>query len=99
MFRDIQTLVDPGDPINHICDAQTVKPLHLSRSYGDTVVPNSATDRLMQCGQLKKVSALGPNAVGPKAPALYGIHGRLARLAVRPDGEPCGDCGNADAVQ
>jgi len=63
-FREVQTVLDPGDPINHIFDAQSVVPLHLHKILGDTVVPNSATDRLITAGALRKISTLGPTAVG-----------------------------------
>jgi len=63
-FRDQQTIIDSGDPINHIFDAQKLVPLHLQKVVGDTVVPNSATDRLIAVGKLRKISTLGPTAVG-----------------------------------
>jgi hypothetical protein len=63
-FRDQQTIIDSGDPINHIFDAQKLVPLHLQKVVGDTVVPNSATDRLITAAKLRKISALGPTAVG-----------------------------------
>jgi hypothetical protein len=64
LARDLQTALDSGDPVNHIFDAQANVPLFLQRVNGDTVVPNSATDRLIAVGKLKKTSTLGPNAVG-----------------------------------
>jgi hypothetical protein len=64
LFREIQTLVDPGDPINHICECAGFKPLHLQKINGDTVVPNNSTDRLVTAGNLAKVRTLGPTAVG-----------------------------------
>ncbi len=63
-FRELQTLVDPGDPINHMCECAGFKPLHLQKINGDTVVPNNSTDRLVTAGNLFKVSTLGPTAVG-----------------------------------
>jgi dienelactone hydrolase len=64
LFREIQTLVDPGDPINHICECANLKPLHLIKVLGDTVVPNNSTDRLITAGGLRQINTLGPNAVG-----------------------------------
>ena len=64
-FRDFQTIVDSADPMNHIFDAQAKVPLHLQKTVGDAVVPNSATDRLITAGALRKISTVGPNAVGP----------------------------------
>lgn len=63
-FRDYQTVLDPGDPITHVNDAQKTVPLHLQKVVGDAVVPNSATDRLITAASLKKISTVGPTAVG-----------------------------------
>lgn len=80
-FREVQTLVDPGDPINHICECAQLKPLHLIKVTGDTVVPNNSTDRLIAAGNLTQLSTLGPNAVGPGQGAfvnfIKGSHGSL----------------------
>ena len=52
-FRDAQTAVDSGDPINFIADATAAHPIHLiqvigsSTSLPDQVVPNVATQRLI----------------------------------------------------
>jgi pimeloyl-ACP methyl ester carboxylesterase len=52
-FRDAQTVVDSGDPINFIALATTQHPIHLLQVVGsatslpDQVVPNSATQRLI----------------------------------------------------
>jgi hypothetical protein len=64
-LRDFQAVIDSGDPINHIRDAVTTVPVHLIKVLNDTVVPNSATDRLIAQGPLRKLKTLGPNAVGP----------------------------------
>lgn len=81
LFREIQTVVDPGDPINHICECAGLKPLHLQKINGDTVVPNNSTDRLVSAGNLLKVRTLGPNAVGAGRGAwtafTSGSHGTL----------------------
>jgi hypothetical protein len=80
-FRDFQAVVDSGDPINHIGDAAATVPVHLIKVLNDTVVPNSATDRLIEAGNLTQLSALGPNAVGPGQGAFVffskGSHGSL----------------------
>jgi dienelactone hydrolase len=64
-MSDLQTAVDSGDPINHIAGAQDAVPLHVMEVVGDGVIPNSATDRLIVAGGLTKLTALGPNPVGP----------------------------------
>jgi hypothetical protein len=80
-FRDFQAVIDSGDPINHIKDAQANVPLHLIKVLNDTVVPNNSTDRLILQGGLRKLKTLGPNAVG-KGTGAYtffsaGSHGSL----------------------
>ena len=62
-FRDFQAVIDSGDPINHIKDAVATVPVHLVKILNDTVVPNSATDRLIAQGPLRKLKTIGPNAV------------------------------------
>jgi hypothetical protein len=79
-FRDFQAVVDSGDPINHIASAVKVNPVYLQKVIGDTVVPNSSTDRLIAAGGFKKVTS-GTTAVGLSTPVYaafpYGHHGSL----------------------
>jgi pimeloyl-ACP methyl ester carboxylesterase len=62
-FRDAQTAVDSGDPINFIAAAAQNHPLHLMQVVGggavlpDQVVPNSATQRLIVAGGLTRIPA------------------------------------------
>ena len=46
-FRDAQTAVDAGDPINYIAGAVDRRPVLLTQVFNDGVVPNSATQRLI----------------------------------------------------
>jgi Bacterial virulence factor lipase N-terminal/Platelet-activating factor acetylhydrolase, isoform II len=68
-FRDAQTAVDAGDPWNYIAAAATAHPIHLIQVVGsdtslpDQVVPNSATQRLIDAGGLTRIAA--PAAPGP----------------------------------
>jgi hypothetical protein len=64
LLRDLQTAIDSGDPINHIAAAQAAVPTLLQRVNGDTVVPNSSTNRLIAVGNFKKITAVGPTPVG-----------------------------------
>jgi len=64
-LRDAQAVIDTGDPINHIKDAEAMHPVHMMRVLNDAVVPNSATDRLATAADLTTLTTLGPNAVGP----------------------------------
>jgi hypothetical protein len=80
-FRDFQAVVDSGDPFNHIRDTQARVPTHLFKVLDDTVVPNSATDRLITAGGLTKLTTLGPNPVARGAGTWsffkVGSHGTL----------------------
>jgi pimeloyl-ACP methyl ester carboxylesterase len=69
-FRDAQTVVDAGDPLNYIAAAATHHPLHLLQIAGsassppDQVVPNSATQRLIDAAALTRIPApMAPGAV------------------------------------
>lgn len=69
-FRDAQTVVDAGDPLNYIAAAATQHPLHLLQIAGsassppDQVVPNSATQRLIDAAALTRIAApMAPGAV------------------------------------
>jgi hypothetical protein len=79
-IRDAQTVIDAGDPINHIADATAMHPTYLQKVVGDRVVPNSATDRLIAKGGFAKVSS-GIAPVLPGSPKFvvfpYGTHGSL----------------------
>jgi hypothetical protein len=80
-FRDFQAVVDSGDPFNHIKDTQARVPTHVFKVLNDTVVPNSATDRLITAGGLTKLKTLGPNVVARGAGTWsffkVGSHGTL----------------------
>lgn len=70
-FRDAQTAVDPGDPLNYIATAAKNHPIHVIQVVGggtslpDQVVPNSATARLILAGGLTRIPA--PAMPGPVA--------------------------------
>jgi hypothetical protein len=65
-LRDIQTVIDSGDPINHVLGAQLAHPMFMSKVIGDTNVPNSAFDRLTLAGGFTQISEAGltPVAAG-----------------------------------
>lgn len=68
-FRDAQTVIDAGDPLNHAASAAAAVPIHLIQVVGggavpsDRVVPNSATQRLIDAMGLTRVSTPGANPV------------------------------------
>jgi hypothetical protein len=85
-FRDAQTVVDAGDPINFIALATASHPIHVIQVVGsatslpDQVVPNSATQRLILAGGLTQVHP--PGAGGTTALHVYvnftaGAHGSI----------------------
>jgi pimeloyl-ACP methyl ester carboxylesterase len=89
-FRDAQTVVDSGDPLNYIAAAASHHPIHLLQIVGsassppDQVVPNSATQRLIDAAALARIPA--PAAPGPVSNAngfrayesfVVGDHGSL----------------------
>ncbi|MGH8197704.1 MAG: lipase, partial [Steroidobacteraceae bacterium] len=89
-FRDAQAVVDSGDPINYVAAAIDARPVLLTQVVNDTVVPNSATQRLVNAATWVKASAAGPTPVaagtGTWVHFLSGSHGSLldptASLAV-----------------
>lgn len=89
-FRDAQTAVDAGDPLNYIDDAVEARPVLLTQVLNDTVVPNSATQRLVNATTFVKTATPGLNPVaagsGTWVHFTSGSHGSLlspaASLAV-----------------
>jgi len=73
-FREAQTAVDAGDPINFIALATSNHPIHLIQVVGtspqtqDQVVPNSATQRLITASQYgaAALTQLGSTLPGPQ---------------------------------
>jgi hypothetical protein len=55
--RDLQTVIDPVDPINYAADAAANHPLHVIEVLGDTAVPNRPTDYLASLWGLPSVHA------------------------------------------
>ena len=80
-FRDFQTVIDTGDPFNHILATQTAVPTLLFMVKGDTVVPNNSTQRLIYAGDLSQITTLGANPVaageGKWSYFIEGSHGTL----------------------
>jgi len=98
-LRDAQTVVDSGDPVNYIAAAAAQHPIHLLQIVGsvtsppDQVVPNSATQRLIDAAALARIrppAIPGPatNATGFRSYVSFvvGDHGSIidptASLAV-----------------
>jgi dienelactone hydrolase len=87
-FRDAQTLIDPGDPINHICDCARQQPLLVFQVQGDAVVPNANTQLLVNAGPLRKITTRGANPVGDEGVwvnFIRGDHGTFFNPAASPE--------------
>jgi pimeloyl-ACP methyl ester carboxylesterase len=54
--RDLQTVIDPVDPVNFAIDAAANHPIHVIEVLGDTSVPNRPTDYIAQLWGLPGVS-------------------------------------------
>jgi hypothetical protein len=54
--RDLQTLIDPVDPINYAAATAAMHPLHVIEILGDTAVPNRPNDYIAQLWGLPSVS-------------------------------------------
>ena len=85
VFRDIQAVLDAGDPYNHIKSAAAMHPLLLFSVANDQTIPNSSTNALIAAAGLTKAKAIGPNPVSPGAGAYTlftkGDHGTLLNPA------------------
>jgi hypothetical protein len=80
-FRDAQTVVDAGDPINYIAAAVAARPVLVSQVLNDAVIPNTATQRLINAALFVKTAAPGFNFVaagtGTWVHFTSGSHGSL----------------------
>jgi hypothetical protein len=85
VFRDVQAVLDAGDPYNHVKSAATKHPLLLFSVANDQTIPNSSTNALITAAGLTKAKAIGPNPVSPGAGAYTlftkGDHGTLLNPA------------------
>jgi hypothetical protein len=86
-FRDAQTAVDAGDPVNFIATTVAAKPVLLTQVLNDAVIPNSATQRLVAAAPFVKTATPGFNPVGAGTGTWVhftsGTHGSL--LSPTPD--------------
>ena len=80
-FRDAQTAVDAGDPVNFIAGTVAARPVLLTQIIDDQVVPNSATQRMVNAAPFVKTATPGFNAVGAGTGTWVhfteGFHGSL----------------------
>ena len=87
-FRDVQTLVDSGDPANFAAAAAAAHPIHLVQIVGsatslpDQVIPNNATARLIAAAGLTRILGGSPSNINPAGHRAYvnyvvGNHGSI----------------------
>ena len=87
-FRDVQTLVDSGDPANFAAAAAAAHPIHLVQIVGsatslpDQVIPNNATARLIAAAGLTRILGGSPSNINPAGHRAYvnyiaGGHGSI----------------------
>ncbi|HJR68748.1 MAG TPA: hypothetical protein VKA43_01775 [Gammaproteobacteria bacterium] len=85
--RDLQTLIDPVDPVNYAADA-ALHPLHVIEVLGDTAVPNAPTDYIAQLWGLPSRSATAavapPGTVSGIVRFTAGAHSSLFNPAPNP---------------
>ncbi len=88
--RDVQTIVDAGDPVNYIAAAASKRPLLLFQVVGggdlgdgqtsppDQVVVNASTQRLIDAAALPRISTPGANPVSQGyVNFIFGNHGSI----------------------
>ncbi len=79
--RDLQTVIDPVDPINYAAAAAANHPLHVIEVLGDTAVPNAPNDYIAQLWNLPTVStttaATPPATVSGIVRFRAGVHSSL----------------------
>jgi hypothetical protein len=64
-IRDLQTVLDPADPINYASAASANHPLHVLEVLGDTSVPNGPTDYLASLWGAVSVTGVSPLLTDP----------------------------------
>ncbi len=79
--RDLQTVIDPVDPINYAAAAAANHPLHVIEVLGDTAVPNAPNDYLASLWGLPSTSttrsAAPPATVSGIVRFRAGVHSSL----------------------
>ncbi|MGQ0429734.1 MAG: alpha/beta hydrolase [Gammaproteobacteria bacterium] len=80
-FRNSQAAIDSGDPLNYVAATFVARPTLLTQVINDTVVPNVATQRLVNAAPWVKANAAGFNGVaangGRWVHFTSGSHGSL----------------------
>jgi len=87
-YRDVQTLIDPADPINHICECSVQQPMVLFQVKDDDTVLNESTQLLVTAGDLRQIKTLGINPIAKEAVWVHfikGDHGSFGNPAASPE--------------
>lgn len=62
-FRNAQTAIDSGDPMNHVAATFAARPTLVTQVINDLVVPNSATQRMINSAAFIKANVAGPTGI------------------------------------
>lgn len=80
-FRNAQTAIDSGDPVNYVATTIAARSTLVTQVINDTVVPNSATQRLINAAAFVKANVAGPTGIaanmGRWVHFTSGSHGSL----------------------
>lgn len=79
--RDLQTVLDPGDPVNYATAASANHPLHILEIVGDTRVPNTPTTNLANLWGAIDVSATVVNPMGVRGIVRFNPAGHTSLLS------------------
>jgi pimeloyl-ACP methyl ester carboxylesterase len=85
--RDLQTLIDPVDPVNYATAAAANQPLHVLSVADDQTVPNAPTDNLVSLWGLPTISSTvhsAPETVSGMVRFTSGGHASLLDPSVDP---------------
>jgi hypothetical protein len=84
--RDLQTVLDPIDPLNHAAAAVAAQPLHVIEVLDDTAVPPALTDTLAALMGLADISRTTNDAGGVRGIVRFtaGGHSSLFNPAIDP---------------
>jgi alpha-beta hydrolase superfamily lysophospholipase len=91
-FRDVQGVIDSGDPLNYISGTTAARRVYMSQVIGgfapvwvsDRVIPNSATQRLYRAGGLNRVVPGAPVTGSGYVNFTAGTHGSLLTPGTTP---------------
>lgn len=76
--RDLQTVLDPVDPVNYAADAAAAHPVHVIEVLGDTAVPTPLTGNIAELMELAPVSETTTDADGVRGIVTFTAGGHTS---------------------